>query len=164
MLYELHELHHSSLLPLRLWASTHKAFYGSPLNPLSYNPVSRAIVAGADVLLRTTHRYQKPAFGLTETMVEGKKVAVATEIVLEKPFCTLLHFKRDTDAKQPTVLVVAPYSGHYATLLRDTVRSLMQDHDVFITDWQDARMVPLSGGALGFDDYVGYVREFIRLL
>ena len=164
MLYELHELHHTSLLPLRLWATSNMALYGCPLNPLSYSPMGRAIVAGADVLLRATHRYTKPAFGLTETWVDGERVAVSEEAAVEKPFCTLLHFKRDTRARHPKVLVVAPYSGHYATLLRDTVRALLPDHDVYITDWQDARLVPLSRGTLHFDDYVAYVREFIRLV
>jgi len=164
MLYELHELQHSSLLPLRLWATTNMALYGCPLNPLSYSPMGRAIVAGADVLLRATHRYPKPEFGLTETTVAGKRVAIEEEATLIKPFCTLLHFKRDTPIEQPKVLVVAPYSGHYSTLLRDTVRALAQDHDVYITDWQDARMVPVSQGTLHFDDYVAYVKEFIRLL
>jgi poly(3-hydroxybutyrate) depolymerase len=138
------------------------AVYGCPFNPFSYNPVSRFIVAGSDLLLRATHRYGKPRFGLSETVVEGKTVAVTEETVIEKPFCKLLHFKRDTDVEQPSVLVVAPLSGHYATLLRDTVRALLSDHDVYITDWEDARMVPLSKGPFHFDDYVAYVLEFIR--
>src|SRR4051794_14414046 len=152
MLYHLHEWQHSSLLPVRFWATANMAVYGSPFNPLSYSPVSRMIVAGADLLLRTTRRYGKPHFGLTATLVEGKPVEVTEEKVLEKPFCTLLHFRRDTKVSQPVVLVVAPLSGHYATLLRDTVRALMQDHDVYITDWHDARTVPLSKGAFHFED------------
>ncbi len=164
MLYHLHEWQHASLLPMRLWATANMALYGWPLNPFSYNPMSRMIVAGSDLLLRATHRYTKPQFGLNATLVEGKTVAVSEEKVLEKPFCSLLHFRRDTQARQPTVLVVAPLSGHYATLLRDTVRSLIQDHDVYITDWHDARMVPLSKGPFHFDDYVAYVQEFVRLL
>jgi poly(3-hydroxybutyrate) depolymerase len=164
MLYQFHEWQHSTLLPIRLWATANMAVYGSPLNPFSYNPLSRMIVAGADLLLRATHRYAKPAFGLHETVVSGKTVTVEEERTVEKPFCSLLHFKRDTNVSQPTVLVVAPLSGHYATLLRDTVRALIQDHDVYITDWHDARMVPLSKGPFRFDDYVAYVREFIRLL
>jgi poly(3-hydroxybutyrate) depolymerase len=164
MLYQLHEWQHSSLLPIRLWATANVAVYGCPFNPLSYNPVSRMIVAGADLLLRATHRYAKPQFGLAETVVAGKLVSVTEEKVLEKPFCSLLHFKRDTNVSQPKVLVVAPLSGHYATLLRDTVRSLIRDHDVYITDWQDARMVPLSKGLFRFEDYVAYIREFVRFL
>jgi len=164
MLYDLHEWHYTSLLPLRWWAMTNKTVHASPFNPFGNSLVSRAMVAGAEVLLRTTHRYAKPEFGLTETTVEGTRVAISEERALEKPFCTLLHFKRDTDVKQPTVLVVAPLSGHYATLLRDTVRALAQDHDVYITDWKDARMVPLEQGTLRFDDYVAYIKEFVRLL
>jgi poly(3-hydroxybutyrate) depolymerase len=162
MLYQLHELQQTSLLPIRLWASANMAVYGCPFNPFSYNPVSRFIVAGSDLLLRATHRYGKPSFGLTETQMDGKVVAITEETVIEKPFCNLVHFKRNTIVKQPSVLVVAPLSGHYATLLRDTVRSLMMDHEVYITDWQDARMVPLSEGPFHFDDYVAYVLEFIR--
>jgi poly(3-hydroxybutyrate) depolymerase len=164
MLYQLHEWQHSSLMPVRLWAATNKALHGCPLNPFHQSPVSRAIVAGADVLLRTTRRYAKPEFGLTETTVAAERVAVDEVVVVDEPFCTLRHFRRDTNAKHPTVLVVAPYSGHHATLLRDMVRALLPEHDVFVTDWKDARMVPLSMGTLGFDDYVDYVRAFIRLL
>lgn len=152
------------MVPLRFWAMTSKALHGCQLNPFNQNPASRAIVAGADVLLRTTRRYSKPEFGLTETTVAGVRVGVEEVIVVDKPFCALRHFRRDTAAKQPTVLVVAPYSGHHATLLRDMVRALLPEHDVYVTDWKDARMVPLSLGALGFDDYVDYVRTFIRLL
>jgi len=140
------------------------ALYSWPFNPLSYMPGSRVMVAAADVLLRTTHRYTKPASGLTETVVDGKAVAVTEEKVLEKPFCTLVHFKRDTNVKQPTVLVVAPLAGHHSTLLRDTVRSLICDHDVYITDWRDARLVPLSNGPFHLDDYVAYILEFVRFL
>ena len=164
MLYQLHEWQHNSLVPMRLWASANMVVYGCPFSPFSYNPVSRMIVAGADLLLRTTHRYAKPQFGLAETVVQGKPVAVAERIVVRKPFCSLLHFERDTKAKQPVVLVVAPLSGHYATLLRDTVRMLIQDHDVYITDWHDARLVPLAQGRFDFEDYVAYIREFVAAL
>jgi poly(3-hydroxybutyrate) depolymerase len=164
MLYQLHEWQHSSLLPIRLWATANVAVYGCPFNPLSYNPLSRMIVAGSDLLLRATHRYAKPQFGLADTVVRGALVSVKEEKVIEKPFCTLLHFKRDTKVKQPVVLLVAPLSGHYATLLRDTVRMLIQDHDVYVTDWQDARLVPLSKGPFHFHDYVAYIREFVRFL
>jgi len=122
------------------------------------------MVAAADLLLRTTCRYAKPEFGLTETTVEGNRVEVFEESVAVKPFCTLTRFRRDTKARQPTVLLVAPLSGHYATLLRDTVRTLIQDHDVYVTDWRDARMVPLSKGPFHFSDYVDYILEFLRLL
>src|SRR5713101_9704341 len=112
MIYQLHELHHASLIPMRLWATATMALYGGPFSPFRHNLVSRMIVAGADVLLRATDRYSKPHFGLTETVVDGRPVAVFEEKVAEKPFCTLVHFRRETEAKQPTVLVVAPLSGH----------------------------------------------------
>jgi len=157
-------LHHAYLHAARVGASVTKAVYSSPFSPYSYNLVGRMLAASADLLLRTTRRYARPEFGLTETTVLGNRVAVWEENVLEKPFCTLVHFRRDTEARQPTVLLVAPLSGHYATLLRDTVRTLIQDHDVYVTDWQDARMVPLSKGPFHFSDYVDYVLEFIRML
>ena len=164
MLYQLHEAQHASLAPLRLWARVTAEFYGNPFGVLSHNPMSRILTAGADVILRMTHRFAKPAFGLNETTMRGKTVAVSEEVVLEKPFCELLHFKRDTTRKDPKVLMVAPMSGHYATLLRDTVKTFLPDHDVYITDWRDARMVPVTDGVFGFDDYVAYVQEFIRFL
>src|SRR5690242_18329581 len=108
MLYQLHEWQHASLVPMRLWATANMALYGWPFNPFNYHPVSRMIVAGSDLLLRATHRYTKPQFGLHQTVVEGKTVAVSEEKTLEKPFCTLLHFDRATKARQPAVLVVAP--------------------------------------------------------
>ena len=120
--------------------------------------------AGADVVLRMTQRYSKPEFGLAETVIQGKTVDVSEEIVLDKPFARLLHFKRDTKSKDPKVLMVAPLSGHYATLLRDTVKTFLPDHDVYITDWKDARAVPVADGPFHFDDYVAYVQEFIRFL
>ncbi len=164
MLYQLHEAQHASLAPLRMWAQVTAEFFGNPFSVLSHNPMARVMNAGADVVLRMTHRYTKPAFGLNETIIQGKSVAVSEEVVLEKPFCELLHFKRDTKRKDPKVLMVAPMSGHYATLLRDTVRTFLPDHDVYITDWHDARMVPVSDGPFHFADYVTYVQECIRFL
>jgi poly(3-hydroxybutyrate) depolymerase len=164
MLYQLYEWQQASLLPMRLWASATMAFHSHPLNPWSYSPTSRAIAAGADLLLRTTHRYEKPEFGLSATTVDDEPVAVWEESVLEKPFCTLLHFRRDSQVRHPKVLVVSPLAGHHATLLRDTVKSLIQHHDVYITDWRDARGVPLSQGPFHFRDYVAYVVDFIRFL
>ena len=164
MLYELHELQAASVTPVRLWAHANLALYGSPFSLFSYNPLSRMMAASADLVLRTTHRYDKPAFGLAETRIDGQPVKVSEEVLLERPFCKLLHFRRETDRKDPKVLVVAPLSGHHASLLRDTVRVMLPDFDVHITDWVDARMVPLSKGPFHFDDYVAYVREFIRCL
>jgi poly(3-hydroxybutyrate) depolymerase len=164
MLYQLHEAQHASLTPLRLWAKVTAEFYGNPFSVFSHNPVSRVMTAGADVVLRMTRRYSKPEFGLSETVILGKSVAISEHITIDKPFCQLLHFKRDTKRKDPKVLLVAPLSGHYATLLRDTVKTFLPDHDVYITDWKDARTVPVTDGPFHFDDYVAYVQEFIRYL
>src|SRR5690606_31771910 len=114
--------------------------------------------------------YEKPEFGIHQIEVEGLSIPVVERVALEKPFCRLLRFKRYHDQADglarmkddPTVLVVAPLSGHHATLLRDTVRTLLADHKVYITDWTDARMVPAAEGAFTLDDYIAYVQEFIR--
>jgi poly(3-hydroxybutyrate) depolymerase len=164
MLYQLHEAQHASLAPLRLWARATAEFYGNPFSVFSYNPVGRVMAAGAEVILRVTHRYEKPAFDLTQIEIDGKQVAVTEEVVLGKPFCNLVHFKRATKRNDPVVLLVAPLSGHYATLLRDCVKTFLPEHEVYITDWMDARMVPYADGPFRFDDYVHYVQEFIQFL
>ena len=122
------------------------------------------MAAGAEIMARLTRSYGKPAFDLPTTEVDGKTVAVNEEILLRKPFCQLLHFHRDTTRRDPKVLLVAPMSGHYATLLRGTVEALLPDHDVYITDWVDAREVPLALGNFDLDDYIDYVIEFCRYL
>jgi poly(3-hydroxybutyrate) depolymerase len=164
MLYQLHELQHASFAVFRTLAKATLDLYGHPLSPLSYTPFGRSLAAGSDLLLRTTQRYAKPPFGLNETVIDGQTVAVTEEVALEKPFCKLLHFKRDTTRVDPVVLMVAPLSGHFATLLRDTVKTFLPDHDVYITDWVDAKLVSMSDGPFHFDDYVAYVMEFIRHL
>ncbi len=165
MLYELHELQHASLMSLRLWAKSTASLYGSPYSPLSYTPLGRMVSAGSELLLRTTRRYKKPVFGLQETVIDGATVSVIEQVTLDKPFCQLRRFVRvGSFPEQPQVLIVAPLSGHFATLLRDTVRTFIRDFDVTITDWRDAKMVPLSDGPFHFDDYVRYIQEFIRFL
>lgn len=113
---------------------------------------------------RATRRYNKPAFGLTHTLIDGRKADVREEVALARHFGNLLHFRRDTDRHDPKLLIVAPMSGHHATLLRGTVEALLPAHDVYITDWKNARDIPASLGTFGFDDYVAYVRDFIRYL
>ncbi|MBI3140252.1 MAG: polyhydroxyalkanoate depolymerase [Rhodocyclales bacterium] len=164
MIYTLHEFHHAATAPLRLWAETSQLLFTNPFSPLAYLPHSGRMAAGSELLARVVKRYAKPAFGLTHTRIEGTEVAVTESVVASKPFCNLLHFQRATTRRDPKVLVVAPLSGHHATLLRDTVRALLPEHDVYITDWVDARQVPLAEGYFHFADYVGYVQEFIRLL
>ncbi|MGE0876513.1 MAG: polyhydroxyalkanoate depolymerase [Burkholderiales bacterium] len=155
MLYSLFEAQHTALLPYRHLAELARGWFGNPFSPLYFVPMSRQFSAGSDLFLRLTQRYEKPAWGIA---------GVDIEPVLEKPFCHLLHFRQADAAGKPRVLVVAPLSGHHATLLRDTVKSLLAGHDVWVTDWMDARHVPLAAGAFHLADYVDYVREFIRLL
>ena len=169
MLYTLHEMSHAALAPWQMWASMNASVFGHPFSPLSYSPLSRKIAAGSELFVRVTQRYHKPPFGISETRVGGKTVAVSETVALDKPFCQLLHFERDLPANSkgrdhPKVLLVAPLSGHHATLLRDTVRTFLPDHEVYITDWVDARMVSLFHGPFHLDDYVDYVREFISFL
>lgn len=164
MLYHLYELQHALTTPMRLQAELIRTVFQNPFNPLSYTHLGRTIGAGAEMLERSTHRFGRPAFELDETMIAGKSVAVKEEVIARKPFCNLLHFKRDCRRNDPKVLIVAPMSGHYATLLRGTVAALLPHHDVYITDWEDARMVPAKAGRFNLDDYITYLREFISLL
>jgi poly(3-hydroxybutyrate) depolymerase len=169
VLYQLHELQRSILHPISHLASAGAHLYTNPYSPLSYTPFSRRLAATFDLVHRLGKDYEKPAFGLDTTSVDGHEVAVTERIVAEKPFCKLIHFERQfvdspRRATDPKILLVAPMSGHHATLLRDTVRALLPNHEVFITDWIDARMVPLNLGPFHLDDYVEYVCEFIRLL
>jgi poly(3-hydroxybutyrate) depolymerase len=164
MFYNAYELQRSAFLPWSIWAQSNVNLLSFPYSALAYTPLTKAMAAGNELLLRITKRYDKPAFGLHETLIEGEKVAVSEAVVLKKPFCRLLHFARASERADPVVLLVAPLSGHHATLLRDTVRAMLPDHDVYITDWVDARLVPLREGPFHLDDYVAYVQEFIRLL
>ncbi len=171
MLYHLYETQRALMAPFSEFASASAKLYDHPLSPFAHLPMSQRLSAGFDLLHRLAKEYEKPPFAITSAKVGGKfDVAVQEQVAIAKPFCRLLRFKRFTDnpdalalmKSQPTVLVVAPLSGHHATLLRDTVKSLLQDHKVFITDWTDARMVPAEVGPFHLDDYVDYVQEFLR--
>ena len=164
MLYHLHELQHAMMTPVRIQAELTRSVFQNPFNPIAYTPIGRTIGASAEMVERATRRFGRPEFGLHTTKIAGKTVRVEEEVVAEKPFCSLLHFKRKTKRKDPQVLVVSPMSGHYATLLRGTVEALLPHHDVYITDWEDARQVPQSEGGFDFDDYVTYLRGFLSLL
>ncbi|HZB52925.1 MAG TPA: polyhydroxyalkanoate depolymerase [Reyranella sp.] len=164
MLYAAYEFQRQLATPVRLWANALEQVYTSPYNPLSDTWFGKSVAASAEIMARLTQNYAKPAFGLKTTEIGNETVAVNEEILLRKPFCQLLRFHRDTTRRDAKVLVVAPMSGHYATLLRGTVEALLPDHDVHITDWADAREVPLSLGNFDLDDYVDYVMEFCRYL
>ncbi len=168
MLYELHEMQRAFLRPLAAFTDASSQLFSSPYSPLAYTPLSRQLAASCELLHRIGKEYQKPAWGLESTAIDGRAVKVLEAVALDKPFCRLVHFQRDlrrtAARKDPRVLVVAPLSGHHATLLRDTVRALLPAHDVYVTDWVDARMVPASAGPFHLDDYVRYIQEFIRHL
>ena len=170
MLYQWYETQRSLLSPFAEFAGATSKLYSNQLSPFATVPGSQRISAGFDLMNRLAKEYEKPEFDIRSVRVGTVDVAVQEQVALTKPFCRLLRFKRFTDnvpvlermKTQPTVLVVAPLSGHHSTLLRETVRALLADHKVFITDWTDARMVPLEAGPFHLDDYVHYVQEFIR--
>ena len=170
MLYQLYETQRALLSPFAEFAGASAKLYSHPMSPFAHSPMAQRLSAGFDLMHRLAKEYEKPEFCIRSVEVEGRPVAVQEQIAVDKPFCRLLRFKRFTDdhdilpimKRQPPVLVVAPLSGHHATLLRDTVRALLRDHKVFITDWVDARMVPVEAGPFHLDDYVAYVQEFIR--
>ena len=170
MLYQFYESQRALLSPFAEFASASAKLYSHPLSPFAHSPLATRVSAGMGLMHRLSKEYEKPEFDIRNVKINGIDVAVQEQVALSKPFCRLLRFKRFTDdlpilermKDQPTVLVVAPLSGHHSTLLRETVRELLHDHKVFITDWTDARMVPADVGPFHLDDYVAYVQEFIR--
>jgi len=166
VLYYLYEMNHAALAPWRAAADAGITFWRSPANPFSSTQLGRSWAATLELFERTTRRYGKPEFGITDTVVGDDLVQVEEVSVLTKPFCHLLNFRKSPNGKrkQHKMLIVAPMSGHYATLLRGTVESMLPHYDVFITDWVDARTVPALEGSFDLDDYVDYVTEFLRFL
>jgi poly(3-hydroxybutyrate) depolymerase len=162
MLYHLRDWQRAALTPFRMAAeATQFAFDHSPMPKTHF---SRAVSASAELFERTTRNFVKPTFKLHTTKVGNDTVAVTEEIVATKPFCNLIHFRRATKAKDPKVLIVAPMSGHHATLLRGTVEAMLPDHDVYITDWIDAKLVPVAKGKFDLEDNIEYIMDFIRVL
>ncbi len=172
MLYQLYETQRALMAPFSEFASASAKLYNHPLSPFSHTPMAERVSAGLDLMHRLAKEYEKPEFNIRTVPVDGVDVAVQEQVPITKPFCRLLRFKRFSDntavldvmKTQPTVLVVAPLSGHHSTLLRDTVRLLLRDHKVLVTDWTDARTVPLEAGPFHLNDYVEYVQDFIRYL
>lgn len=170
MLYQLYETQRALLSPFSEFASASSKLYSHPLSPFAHAPGAHRMAASFDLVHRLTKEYEKPAFNITSVKAGGADVVIQEQVAIDKPFCRLVRFKRFTDdaqalgvmRQQPSVLIVAPLSGHHATLLRDTVRTMLQDHKVYITDWVDARMVPAEVGPFHLDDYINYVQEFIR--
>lgn len=169
MLYQLHELAHAAVTPMRVFVNTHRMFLESPWNFARDSIPSKFALASYDVFERLTRHYAKPKFGIKEVEIDGHTAQIKERHVVRKPFCQLKHFEKTCQSEpaitaQPRVLLVAPLSGHYATLLRGTVRTLLEDHDVYITDWRDAREVPLAEGTFDLDDYIDYIIEFLQFL
>jgi len=170
LLYQWHELGRAWMAPLAYMAEANARIFSAQGSWLSNLPGAERIAASNELLYRIGKDYEKPPWDIHEVEVNGLTVPVVEQEIIKKPFCRLLRFKRYTDdadnivalKDDPVVLVVAPLSGHHATLLRDTVRTLLRDHKVYVTDWVDARMVPAEDGAFSLDDYIGYVEEFIR--
>ncbi|MEO9336086.1 polyhydroxyalkanoate depolymerase [Mesorhizobium sp. SB112] len=167
MYYQLYEMNHAALQPARAYADAVRLFYSNPLNPFAHTPFSRSIAAAAELFERTTRRYGKPSFGLDSVSIDGKDVDVTEKIVWKRPFCNLIHFHRSlrgSHKADPKLLIVAPMSGHYATLLRGTVEAMLPHAEVYITDWTDARMVPVTEGKFDLDDYIDYVIDMLHAL
>jgi poly(3-hydroxybutyrate) depolymerase len=166
-LYFFYETSFLAMAPARAMADATKLFYSNPANPMAHTQIGRSMAASAEMFERATRRYGKPAFDLPFTVVDGYETAVSERIIWRKTFCQLIHFERalpSKSTKQPKVLIVAPMSGHYATLLRGTVEAFLPTHEVYITDWIDARMVPLSEGHFDLDDYIDYMMDIFEVL
>ncbi|MCU0868408.1 MAG: polyhydroxyalkanoate depolymerase [Burkholderiales bacterium] len=165
MLYALHELQHDILAPFQAIASANLSMLTQPYMPWAQLPIARNLAAANELVTRLIRRYEKPQWAIDMVEIDGEPFDVTVDVDATKPFCHLLHFRREgLKRRDPKVLVVAPLSGHHATLLRDTVRTLLRDHDVWVTDWVDARKVPTGDGPFHLDDYIGYVQQFIRQL
>lgn len=170
MLYHLYELTHAAVAPWRAAAHLNRLALSNPANPWSYGFPAKAASAAIEVFEGLTRRYGKPEFGIDSVAIEGQTVGITEETVIEDDFCRLLRMRRDADAlpkrhqDAPRLLIVAPLSGHYATLLRGTVRTMAGYCDVHVTDWTDARDVPLTLGAFTLADYIDYVRRYIKAL
>jgi poly(3-hydroxybutyrate) depolymerase len=172
MLYQLHEFSRALLNPAVEFAGVGARIFSAPGSWLAQLPGSARIAASYELMYRMGKDYPKPVFGIDAVDVPDARVSVVERAVMVKPFCRLLRFCRHSDdaavisglQHSPNVLVVAPYSGHHATLVRDTVRALLSDHDVYVTDWANARLVPVEHGPFTLDDYVAYIRQFIRFI
>jgi poly(3-hydroxybutyrate) depolymerase len=167
-MYWLYELGHAALDPSRAFADATRLFFRNPANPLSHTTYGKSVAAAMEVFERTTRRYGKPEWQIDSTTIGAERVPVHINTVWERPFCRLLHFervfKRVPRRPQPKLLIVAPMSGHYATLLRGTVEAFLPNHDVYITEWRNARSVPVAEGRFDLDDYIDYIISMLHML
>jgi poly(3-hydroxybutyrate) depolymerase len=164
MLYQAYLAHTDIMVPVRTWAGSALRALGQPLAGIADNAVLRNLTAAYELIARGGLTHARPAFGIDSVTVGNREVAVHEHAALTTPFGTLLHFKKDIDTAQPRVLLVAPLSGHFATLLRGTVRTMLPEHDVFITDWHNVRDVPAAAGRFGFDEYIDHLIRFLETI
>ncbi|MGH6726530.1 MAG: polyhydroxyalkanoate depolymerase [Pseudolabrys sp.] len=167
-MYWLYEMGHAALDPVRAFADATRLYYRNPVNPFAHTTYGKSIAATMELFERMTRRYGRPDWNIESTSVGGERVPVNIKVAWERPFCRLLHFERTFERvprrPQPRLLIVAPMSGHYATLLRGTVEAFLPNHDVYLTDWRSARTVPLSDGRFDLDDYIDYIVSMLHLL
>ncbi len=164
MIYDAYQARQDFLAPLRVYADLTAAMLREPLGGPLANMMARAMGGAAELVSRVRLTHERPCYDIPEVLVAGTSAEISEEPALQTPFGTLLHFRKSISLKQPRVLLVAPMAGHFATLLRDTVRTLLPDHDVFITDWNNARDIPRSAGHFGLDDYIEHMMRFIEYL
>jgi poly(3-hydroxybutyrate) depolymerase len=164
MLYQAYQAHSDIMAPLRAFAEMAAGSIGVRLNGAARPSMLSNLSAGYEIIARAGLTHTRPPYGIDSVTVGNREVAVTEEAADVTPFGTLLHFKKDVDQTQPRVLVIAPLSGHFATLLRATVRTMLPEHDVYITDWHNARDVPLEAGRFGFDEYVAHMIRFLEFL
>jgi poly(3-hydroxybutyrate) depolymerase len=164
MLYQAYQAHSDIMGPVRMLAASAMKAIGQPLTGISDNAVLRNLTAAYDLIARAGLTHVRPAFDIGAVKVGNREVEVREELAEATAFGQLLHFKKDIDQAQPRVLLVAPLSGHFATLLRATVRTMLSEHDVYITDWLNVRDVPLAEGEFGFDDYIGHLIHFLEVI
>lgn len=167
-MYWMYEMGQAALDPSRAFADATRLFFKNPANPLAHTTYGKSVAAAMELFERTTRRYGRPEWRIDSTLVGAERVPVHINTVWERPFCRLLHFERAFThvprRPQPKLLIVAPMSGHYATLLRGTVEAFLPNHDVYITDWRSARSVPVSEGRFDLDDYIDYVISILHFL
>jgi poly(3-hydroxybutyrate) depolymerase len=167
-LYWFYEMSHAALNPSRAWADATRLFFKNPINPLSFTTLGKSVAAACELFERSTRRYGRPEWRIDSTLVGGERVPIHISTVWERPFCKLVRFERMFERppkrQQPRLLIVAPMSGHHATLLRGTVEAFLPNHDVYVTDWVDARMVPVSEGSFDLDDYIDYLISILHAL
>ncbi len=166
MLYSYVEMQRAALMPFRIVNAFNNYWLRAPINPFSHTGIGRNLLAASDVFEALTRRYGKPEWNLEDQLIDGQMTTFSPIAVWESPWCQLTRFEPNLPIKRelPKVLIVAPLSGHFATLLRGTVEAFVQDHEVYITEWSDARNVPLSEGRFDLDDYIDHVRNMIGFI